>query len=261
MLDVAAINAIADAVDSAQSTATTIAKFTDAHPDMSIEDGYAVQDELLRRWEGKGRQLAGLKAGLTSRAKMMQMGVNVPSFGMLMKDSCYPEGAQIAMEGLIHPRIEAEIAFVTKHELAGQHVSIEEIIRATDFVQPALEIIDSRFEKFKFDLVSVITDNGSSARFVLGGRPLRPDALDLATIGIVMEKNGAGVAMTSSAAVLGHPARAVQMLVSWLHGRGRTLPGGSIVLSGAATEAVPVAAGDAIIARFQGMGSVAVRFV
>ena len=176
MLEAATIRAIADTVDRAQSSASTIVKFTDAHPEMSIDDGYAVQDELLRRWEAKGRRLAGLKAGLTSKAKMEQMGVDVPSFGMLMHDTCYPEGSQIPMEGLIHPRVEAEIAFVTKWELSGPEVSVADILAATDFIQPALEIIDSRFEKFKFDLVSVIADNGSSSRFVLGGRPLRPEA-------------------------------------------------------------------------------------
>lgn len=260
MLDAAAIHAIADIVLHAQDSATTMAKITDAYPAMDIEDSYAVQDELLRRWEGRGRRLAGLKAGLTSKAKMEQMGVDEPSFGMLMQDTCYPEGAQIPMAGLIHPRVEAEIAFVMKDELAGADVSIADIVAATDFIQPALEIIDSRFEKFKFDLVSVIADNGSSARFVLGGRPLRPEAIDLSTIGIILEKNGAPVAMTSSAAVLGHPARAIQMLVAWLYERGRTLPAGSIVLSGAATEAVAVASGDIMTARFQNLGSVSVGF-
>jgi 2-oxo-3-hexenedioate decarboxylase len=260
MLDSATIHAIADTVDMAQTNAQTICKFTDAHPDMSIDDSYAVQDELLRRWQARGRTLAGLKAGLTSKAKMAQMGVDVPSFGMLMGDTCYPDGATISTSELIHPRVEAEIAFVLKDELAGPAVSIDEIFAATDFIQPAIEIIDSRFEKFKFDLVSVIADNGSSARFMLGGRPRRPQELDLSTIGIVLEKNGEPVQMASSAAVLGHPAHAVQMLVSWLHGRGRVLPAGSIVLSGAATEAVEVAPGDAVIARYQHMGSVSARF-
>jgi len=259
MLDSATIGAIATIVDDAQTNASTITKFTDDHPEMTIDDGYAVQDELLRRWEARGRQLAGLKAGLTSKAKMIQMGVHVPSFGMLMRDTCYPENSVIPMAGLIHPRVEAEIAFFTKNDLAGD-VSVEDILAATDFVQPAIEIIDSRFEKFKFDLISVIADNGSSARFVLGGRPRRPTELDLSTIGIVMERDGETVAMASSAAVLGNPVFAVQMLVSWLHERGRILPAGSIVLSGAATEAVPVEAGTAITARFQDMGSITVRF-
>lgn len=259
MLDAITINELADIVDDAQTNAHTITKLTDAHPDMTIDDGYAVQDELLRRWETRGRQLVGLKAGLTSLAKMRQMGVDVPSFGMLMRDTCDPDGGIIPTDKLIHPRVEAEIAFVMKSQLSGAEVSIEQIYAATDFVQPAIEIIDSRFEKFKFDLESVVADNGSSARFVLGGRPRRPEDLDLATIGIVIEINGNAVALASSGAVLGHPARAIQMLVSWLHTRGRSLPVGSVVLTGAATEAVHIHTGDTICARFQDMGSINMR--
>lgn len=259
MLDSATINAIADIVESAQDGAHTITKFTNDHPAMTIDDSYAVQDELLRRWEARGRKLAGLKAGLTSKAKMEQMGVHVPSFGMLMDDTADPDMGVVPMDKLIHPRVEAEIAFVMKDELSGPDVSIEEIIAATDFVQPAVEIIDSRFEKFKFDLVSVIADNGSSARFVMGGRARRPQDLSLDTIGIVLEKNGEPVAMASSAAVLGHPVRAIQMLVQWLHSRGRTLPAGAIVLTGAATEAIGVEPGDYVAARFQDLGTVSFR--
>lgn len=259
MLDATTIAGLADIVDEAQTNAHTIAKLTDAYPDLTIDDGYAVQDELLRRWEARGRQLVGLKAGLTSKAKMVQMGVDVPSFGMLMRDTCDSDGGIIATDKLIHPRVEAEIAFVMKDELAGPEVSIEQIYAATDFIQPAIEIIDSRFEKFKFDLESVVADNGSSARFALGGRPRRPGELDLSTIGIVLEINGAPVAFASSGAVLGHPAHAIQMLVRWLHTRGRTLPADSIILTGAATEAVNVHTGDVICARYQNMGSINVR--
>jgi len=259
VLDVSAIEKMTGIVADAQANAHTIAKLTDSYPDMTIEDGYAVQDALLARWEDQGRVLVGLKAGLTSKAKMDQMGVTEPSFGMLMGDTVDPDGGIVPTDRLIHPRVEAEIAFVTKAELAGPEVSIEDVLAATDFVQPAIEIIDSRFEKFKFDLVSVIADNGSSARFVMGGRPRRPQDVDLRTIGMVLEKNGEVVGMASSGAVLGHPARSMQMLVAWLHGRGRTLPAGSIVLTGGATEAVAVASGDAIVARYQGMGSISVR--
>lgn len=259
MLDASAIGILAEIVDNAQSSATAIAKLTDLYPDMTVDDGYAVQDELLRRWTARGRQLIGLKAGLTSKAKMIQMGVDVPSFGMLMRDTCDPEGGIIATDKLIHPRVEAEIAFVMKSELRGPDVSIEQVVAATDYVQPAIEVIDSRFENFKFDLPSVIADNSSSARFVMGGRARKPQELDLATIGVVLEKNGEQVALASSGAVLGHPARAIQMLVGWLHTRGRTLPADAIILSGAATEAIPVHSGDTVCARFQDMGSISVR--
>lgn len=259
MVEASAIARMTAVVADAQANAHTIAKLTDAYPDMTVDDGYAVQDALLVKWQGAGRTLVGLKAGLTSKAKMDQMGVTEPSFGMLMGDTLDADGGTIPADRLIHPRVEAEIAFVLKHELEGPDVSIDAIIAATDYVQPAIEVIDSRFEKFKFDLASVIADNGSSARFVMGGRPRRPEDVDLRTIGIVLEKNGEVVGMASSGAVLGHPARSIQMLVAWLHGRGRTLPAGSIVLTGGATEAVAVASGDFIAARYQDMGSLSAR--
>lgn len=260
MLDHATLDRITDQVAQAQAAPHLMPKLTDDFPGLDVDGGYAVQDRLLARWESEGRELIGLKAGLTSKAKMEQMGVSVPSFGILMRDTLDPEGSAIATGDLIHPRVEAEIAFVMKDELGGPHVTIDEVLDATDFVQPAVEVLDSRFEKFKFDLASVIADNGSSARFVMGGRPRRPRDVDLRTIGMVMEKNGEIVAMASSGAVLGHPARSVQMLVEWLHSRGRTLPAGSIVLTGGATEAIGVAAGDAVIVRYQDMGEVSFRF-
>lgn len=259
MLDANTIEAIADIVDHAQSHRHVIDKITDAHPGMTIDDGYSVQDALLRRWEGRGRRLYGYKAGLTSRAKMIQMNVDVPSFGMLMRDTCDAEGGAIPTGGLIHPRVEAEIAFVTSADLSGAEISAEEIYAATDYVIPAIEILDSRFEKFKFDLPSVVADNGSSARFVVGGRARCPTELDLAATGVVLEINGEPMAFASSGAVLGHPVHVMQMLVSWLHSRGRILPAGSIVLTGAVTEAFPIKPGDAVCARFQDMGSINIR--
>lgn len=260
MLDAPTLDAVAAQVAAAQSAPHTIPKLTDLYPGLDVDDGYAVQDRLLRHWRDEGRELIGLKAGLTSKAKMVQMGVSVPSFGILMRDMVYPEGSVIPAATMIHPRVEAEIAFVMKGELSGPDVTVDAICDATDFVQPAIEVLDSRFEKFRFDLPSVIADNGSAARFVLGGRPRRPRDVDLRTIGMVMEKNGEIVAMASSGAVLGHPATSIQMLVAWLHGRGRTLPAGAVVLTGGATEAIAVASGDAVCVRFQDMGEISVRF-
>lgn len=259
-LDAKIISALADKVQHAQDHTHTITKLTDEHPSMSIEDGYAVQDELLRRWTARGDRLVGRKAGLTSKAKMTQMGVHVPSFGLLVASYARPENGAIEMDTLLHPKIEAEIAFVTKDELKGE-VTIEQVIAATDYVIPAVEVIDSRFENFKFDLPSVIADNSSSARYVTGGRPRDPKELDLRTIGVVIEKNGEIQALGASAAVLNHPAKAIVMLVKHLSERGESLPAGSFVMTGGITEAIPVARGDNVVARFQDMGSVSFRFV
>ena len=255
------ISSLADIVDDAQRNNREIVKLTDAQPSMDIADGYAVQAELVRRWQASGRTLAGYKGGLTSKAKMIQMGVNDPAFGVLMNDTCIPDGGAIEMLGLIHPKIEAEIAFVTSRELSGTSVSIDEVLAATEFVLPAMEIIDSRFKDFKFDAASVIADNTSAARYVVGGAPRRPKGLDLRLLGVVMERNGQLVGTAAGAAVLGHPAASVSALIAWLAGAGKALPAGSLVMTGGVTEAVVVAAGDNVTTRVQHLGTVGVRFV
>lgn len=259
MLETAQINAITDIVEEAQANGHTIAKITDAYPDMTVEDGYTVMFELLRRWQANGRELQGYKAGLTSLAKMRQMNVDTPGFGVLMRDTCDPDGGFVPTQGLIHPRAEAEIAFVMKGALSGPTVTREQVLDATDYVAAAVEILDSRFEKFKFDLQSVIADNSSSARFVVGGRARRPRDIDVTALGVILEINGEPVAFASSGAVLGDPVEVVRNLVSFLHARGQSLPAGTVVLTGAVTEAIPIKAGDAICARFQELGTINVR--
>ena len=160
----------------------------------------------------------------------------------------------------MHPRVECEVAFVTKETLSGTACTAADVLAATDYVIPAVEVIDSRYEKFKFDLESVIADNSSSARYVGGGRSRRVDELDLKTIGVVLEKNGEIVEMGASAEVLGDPAEAVAMVVNLLGELGEELPAGSFVMSGGITAAVAVEPGDNIIARFQDLGSISIKF-
>jgi 2-oxo-3-hexenedioate decarboxylase len=252
---------LTDRIAHAQRTATAIPKLTDDFPGMTMADGYAVQLELRRRWLAEGLRQTGWKAGLTSKAKMQQMGVHVPAIGFLMADMARPENSAVRTDDLVHPRVECEVAFVTRKRLAGPQVSRAEVLDATDFVLPAIEIIDSRFSGFKFDLPSVVADNGSSARYVAGGRARDPKDLDLSTLGVVMEKNGEIVTLGAAAAVMGHPADAIALLVKVLHELGEELPAGSFVMSGGITEAVAVKPGDSVIARYQELGSVSVRFV
>lgn len=252
---------LAERVEAAQLNAQAIQKLTDDYPQMGLADGYAVQSELRRRWLQRGHRLVGWKAGLTSKAKMLQMGVDVPSIGFLMSDMARPENSAVRTDDLVHPRVECEVAFVTKAVLSGPDCTREQVLAATDFVLPAIEIIDSRFSGFKFDLPSVVADNGSSARYVAGGRPRDIRDIDLQTLGVVMEKNGEVVGMGASAAVLGHPADAVAMLVKVLSEMDEELPAGSFVMSGGITEAVAVKAGDSVVARYQELGSVSVRFI
>ncbi|WP_027994668.1 2-oxo-3-hexenedioate decarboxylase [Simplicispira psychrophila] len=260
-LSAATIAQLAEHLDNCQRNAQDTPKITDQYPDMDWDDAYAIQDAILARHLGRGARVIGLKAGLTSHAKMKQMGVETPVFGFLVDEYSVSEGGEVKVSELIHPKVEPEIAFVLKHALRGPGCHIGAVLAATDFVMPGIEVIDSRYRDFKFDLKSVVADNTSASRFVVGGQPLRPNQLDLRTVGIVLEKNGEPVALGAGAAVLGHPAAAIAMLANHLGARGQEIPAGSVILSGGITEAVAVAAGDNVCLRVQGMGSVSLRFV
>jgi len=260
-LDTATILALAERLENCQLQQQDTTKITDDYPDMDWEDAYAIQDEIRRRKVARGARVIGLKAGLTSHAKMKQMGVTTPVFGFMTDDYAVPDGGECKVSELIHPKIEPEIAFVTKTELRGPGCHIGAVLAATDFVMPGMEVIDSRYRDFKFDLKSVVADNTSAARFVVGGQPMSVGGVDLRTVGIVMEKNGQAVAFGAGAAVLGHPAAAIAMLANHLAERGECIPAGSLILSGGITEAVSVQAGDNVTLRVQGMGSTSIRFV
>lgn len=260
-LDKTTIAALAEHLENAELKAFDVTKITDDHPGMDWDDAYAIQDEIRRRKEARGMKTAGLKAGLTSFAKMKQMGVETPVFGFVSDYMARTDGSEIKTAELIHPKVEAEICVVTKTALKGPGCHIGSVMAAIDFVLPAVEIIDSRYRDFKFDLKSVIADNTSAARYVAGGRPRNLDELDLRTLGVVLEKNGQVVAMAAGAAVLGHPLTAVAMLANHLGARGQEIPAGTFIMTGGVTEAIAVAAGDHVTARFQDLGSVSMRFV
>ncbi|MBK6852361.1 MAG: 2-oxo-3-hexenedioate decarboxylase [Burkholderiales bacterium] len=260
-LDKNTIAALAEHLESAELNARDVTKITDDYPAMDWDDAYAIQEAIRARKEARGNKTVGLKCGLTSRAKMKQMGVDVPCFGFVSDYMSVADGGDIDTTKLIHPKVEAEICVVTKAELKGPGCHVGAVLAAIDFVIPAVEIIDSRYRDFKFDLKSVVADNTSASRFVIGGRSRNADELDLRTLGVVLEKNGQIVAMAAGAAVLGHPAVAVAALVNHLGQRGQVLPAGSFVMTGGVTEAIAVAKGDNVLARFQDLGSVSMRFV
>lgn len=260
-LDKQTIQKLAAYLEEAEMHAHDVTKITDDYPQLDSEDAYAIQAAIRDIKAARGTRVAGLKAGLTSRAKMKQMGVDVPIFGLLFDYMSVPNGGEVKTSELIHPKVESEIAFVLKKPLKGPGCHVGTVLAATDFVLPAVEIIDSRYRNFRFDLNSVIADNTSSSRFVVGDVAQNVEGLDLRTLGIVMEKNGEIVAMAAGAAVLGHPAVAVAALANHLASRGEELPAGTFIMSGGATEAIAVAAGDAIHVRFQDLGSVSMRFV
>ena len=194
--------------------------------------------------------------GLTSQAKMRQMGVSEPVYGFLPATGSYADAAQVDSAAFIHPRVEAEVAVVTRAELAGPGCHIGQVLTAVDFVIAAVEIIDSRYENFRFDLKSVIADNTSAAGFVCGSVPRDAQALELPTLGVVLEKNGEIVETGAGAAVLGHPAASVAMLANMLALRDEIIPAGTFIMTGGITAAVAVTRGDTINVRYQGLGKV-----
>ena len=169
-LETGTIRKLAEQLEDAELQAYDVTMITADYPDLDWDDAYAIQDEIRRRKEARGSKITGLKAGLTSFAKMKQMGVETPVFGFVADYMGKPDGGEIKTSELIHPKVEAEICIVTKSDLEGPGCTVAAVMAATDFVLPAVEVIDSRYRDFKFDLKSVIADNTSSSRFVVGGR-------------------------------------------------------------------------------------------
>lgn len=250
----------AQRLEAAALDCRAVTQLSALEPELTLADAYEVQWALRKRRLAAGSRLTGLKMGLTSRAKMKQMGVETPIYGFLLDEYIVPPDFEIATSRLIHPRIEPEIAFVLRTALQGPGCNIASALAAVDFVIPAIEVIDSRYADFKFDLPSVVADNASSARYIVGGNARRVDELDLRTLGVVVEKNGEGVAFGAGAAVLGHPASSLAMLANLLAEREQIIPSGTFIMTGGITEAVAAKAADHFTVRFQALGGLSVRF-
>jgi len=247
------LDTLAVLVDEAARTARAIPQLTDSEK-LSVHDAYEIQALAVERRYARGERLIGVKMGLTSRAKMQQVGVDEVIWGRLTDAMRLEEGGILSRSRYIHPRAEPEIAFLLKAPLVGE-ISAAEAVVAIEAVAPAMEIIDSRYRDFKFTLTDVIADNSSSSGFVLGPWA-RPDQ-DLSNLGILVEIDGRPVEIGSSAAILGHPLRslvAASRLVSRAHG---ALEAGWIVLAGGATAARPLMVGQHVKTTIQNLGSVA----
>ncbi|PUB11674.1 2-keto-4-pentenoate hydratase [Paenisporosarcina sp. OV554] len=248
---------IIDYLYNAERDVKEVIKVTDEYPTLTIKEAYELQDGLLARKRAEsGSKLIGVKLGLTSKAKQEMMGVNEAIYGYLHSDMLSFEWEAVAFSDLIHPKIEPEIAFLMAEDLQGINISAEDVINATKYVAPALEIIDSRYKDFRFTLVDVVADNCSSAKFLVGSNWVSPNSIDLSNIGMVMSKNGKVEQTGSSAAVLGNPATAIAWAVNELGALGKGLKKGDIILSGAMSEAIAFNRGDSVIAEFDGLGSV-----
>lgn len=237
-----------------------VSPLSETFPAIDMEDAYAIQRMGVQRRIAGGARLAGHKIGLTSRAMQEQLNVGEPDYGHLLSDMFVLEGMDIPASELCSPRVEPEVAFVLKHRLAGPGLTVADVLRATAFVLPALEVIDSRIADWRIALPDTVADNASSARVVLGASPVPVDRFDLRLIGAVLWKKGKVEETGASGAVLGNPASAVCWLANELAGFEVALEAGQVVMPGACTRAVPVQAGDHVRAEFDGLGFVSVRF-
>ena len=260
-LSVQTMESISRDLYSAERDRRTLRPLTDTYPEIDIDTAYKIQLGLMQLKDADGRKIVGKKIGLTSKAMQKMLNVDQPDYGHILETMVLDSGARVAMSELIQPKVEPEIAFVLDRDLRGPGVTSVQVLAATRFVVPAIEVIDSRIEGWKIRLCDTIADNASSARVVLGGPPRHVTQLDLRLIGMVMEKNGELAQTGAGAAVLGHPANAVAWLANAVGRFGVSLKAGEVIMPGALSGAVDVTAGDAIRVSFDGLGSVSVGFI
>jgi 2-oxo-hept-3-ene-1,7-dioate hydratase len=226
---------------------------------MTLNDAYRVQDYWIEARVAQGARVVGHKIGLTSRAMQMASKMTEPDYGRILDDAFFQDGAAIPAGRFIKPRLEVELAFIMGQDLSGAGTQIYDVMRAVEFVVPALEIIDYRTEVPRA-IVDTIADNAAFGAIVVGGRLIRPMDVDIRWIGATLGKNGVIEESGVSAAIMGHPAAGVAWLVNKLHAVGGGLQKGQIVLGGSFTRPVDIAEGDVIQADYGPLGAIGVRF-
>lgn len=250
--DVMPLERISRTLDAAARDGKATPQVSRAHA-LSIEEAYTIQEMSIQHRLDRGERLVGVKMGLTSLAKMAQMGVSDVVWGRLTDEMTVRNGDVVELDGLIHPRVEPEVAFLMKHALSGP-VTRQEALAAIEAVCPALEIIDSRYENFKFDLADVIADNASSARYVLG--QWQPPTLDVADRSMRLSIDGLTVQTGSSSDILGHPLDSLAAAARLVEVSGLQLEPGWIVMAGGATAAEPLKPSQTVRLEVEGLGPV-----
>ena len=260
MLDQERVVAIADELAAAEANRTMIERLTLRYPEMTVEDSYAVQNEGRRRAQESGRRLVGRKIGLTSKVMQEATGITEPDYGAIFADQVHENGSVIEHGQYSNVRIEVELAFVLKDELRGPHTSIFDVLRATEYVVPALEILSSRIQMEGRTIVDTISDNAALGGMVYGGNPVVPDAVDLRWVSALLYRNETLEDTGVAAAVLNHPANGVAWLANKLAAHGDALEAGSIVLAGSFTKPMWVHPGDTVHADYGQLGAITCRF-
>lgn len=253
--------AIAEKLLTAERQCIPIDPLTNVYPTMTVEDAYRIQLAIVEKKKTDKNKIIGKKIGLTSRAMQRLLNVNEPDYGHLLSNMLLLEGEPCVRKKLIWPRVEGELAFILKERLQGPGITPSDVLRATEGIMPAFEIVDSRIRDWKIKLPDTVADNGSSAFLVLGSRMMPAKDLDLRLIGMVLEKNGEVVSTGAGAAVWGNPAAAVAWLANKLSDFGIALEAGEIILSGALTAAEDANEGDVFSVSFDRLGTLSLKFV
>jgi 2-oxo-hept-3-ene-1,7-dioate hydratase len=260
VLDRPTLEAIADELLAARRTRTPVPLLTGRHPGMSVEDSYAVQRIWRDRNEASGRRLVGRKIGLTSKAMQDATGITEPDYGLIFDDMVLETGCAVPADAFTHPRVEVELAFVLNRQLSGPGCRLIDVLNATDYVTPALEILDSRVEMEHRTIVDTIADNAAMGAMVLGGNPQRPEGLDLRWIAAILYRNQTVEETGVAAGVLDHPAHGVSWLANKIAAHGDSLNAGDMILAGSFTRPLWVYSGDTVHADYGPLGAVTCRF-
>jgi 2-oxo-hept-3-ene-1,7-dioate hydratase len=249
----------ADILLDAERTRKPALQLSKTYPNIEIEDSYAIQSEVTRRKIEQGRRLIGHKVGLTSKAMQQSSQIDEPDYGHLLDDMMLADGAKVPHANYCVPRVEPELAFVLGRPLKGPGIGLLDVLRATEYVVPAIEIIDARVQNPR-KIYDTVADNGAAAGIVLGGRPVKPTDVDLRWVGAIFYRNSEIEETGLAAGVLGNPAMGIAWLANKVGRFGTVLEPGHVMLSGSFTRPVWADKGDTLHADFGPLGSVAVQF-
>lgn len=250
---------VVDSLLESHSTKVQGQRPSEMFPDIQIEDSYAISSALADAKVKAGNKIVGHKIGLTSKAMQASSKIDEPDYGYLFEDQVLSDGAQVPFEKFCMPRVEPELTFILKEPLKGPNVGLVDVMRATEWVVPSIEIIDARVTEPR-KIFDTVADNGAAAGIVLGGRPVRAEDVDLRWVGAIFYRNSQIEETGLAAGVLGHPAMAIAWLANKLAPFGTVLEPGHMMLSGSFTRPVWAAKGDTLHADFGPLGSVSVQF-
>lgn len=260
MLPPETIDELAAELAQAHRERTVIARLTERHPEATIEDSYAIQGVWRDQCVAAGRRLVGRKIGLTSKAMQSATGITEPDYGVMFDDTVWGNGSVIPFDDFSNVRIEVELAFLLNAPLEGPHCTVFDVLRATEYVTPALEVLNSHFEIEGRTIVDTIADNAAYGGLVLGGNPMRPDQVDLRWISALLYRNEDVEETGVAAAVLNHPATGVAWLAKKLHQHDARLEAGELILAGSFTRPMWVSRGDSLLCDYGRMGTISCRF-